>query len=306
MIHSKESTFFDQTWCGIDWSAWIPFTRARMDTLPAQPGVYRLRVAGSLEELFYIGASPTWGLGPYLTGLHQAAMRDRTQMPYGGMYAWDYLAAPALWTWRDAEGSSFECSVGTIDATRQDIEGLMCALLWEYRRAQGCSPRANYGRFHPHYRASATFLTARGRQRLRGARLPEGQTNPAAGESHPPLLPMATFRFADTYWMGLRWGGWIDLRAPDSPRGTSLPHGPAIYAVADAQTWNELLFIGYAWDMSAAYSSIARRPWDCPLPMLRAYTKVEQDMPEHQLRELAGDLIGTYFSIKRKPPRFQF
>ena len=36
-----------------------------------------------------------------------------------------------------------------------------------------------------------------------------------------------------------------------------------------------------------------------PLPALRAYTVGEQDLPEHQWRELVGDLVGGYFSIKR-------
>ncbi len=102
------------------------------------------------------------------------------------------------------------------------------------------------------------------------------------------------------------WGGWVDLRPPDAPRGITLPRGPAIYAVANAQTWDELLFIGFKWDMNAAYASFARRAGDSPLPALRAYTEGEQNMPEYQLRELVGDLIGGYFSAKREPPRLQF
>jgi hypothetical protein len=47
-------------------------------------------------------------------------------------------------------------------------------------------------------------------------------------------------------------------------------------------------------------------PVGLPLHALRAYLVDVQDMPEHQLRELADDLIGGYFSIKRGPPRFQF
>jgi len=81
---------------------------------------------------------------------------------------------------------------------------------------------------------------------------------------------------------------------------------PTIYAIANAQTWDEQLFNGFKWDMNAAYASFARRAGDCPLPALRAYTEGEQDMPEHQLRELVGDLIGGYFSAKREPPRLQF
>ncbi len=88
MVHLQAKTFFERTWCGITWSEWLPFTRARMARLPESPGVYRLRVAGS-QELFYLGASPTRGLRTYLTRLQQAAFRDRSQMPYGGMDAWD-------------------------------------------------------------------------------------------------------------------------------------------------------------------------------------------------------------------------
>ena len=117
---------------------------------------------------------------------------------------------------------------------------------------------------------------------------------------------MALERISDTYWMDLRWGGWVDLRAPDAPRGITLPRGPTIYAIANAQTLAEQIFNGFKWDMNAAYASFARRAGDSPLPALRAYTEGDQDMPEHQLRELVGDLIGGYFSAKCEPPRLQF
>jgi len=76
---------------------------------------------------------------------------------------------------------------------------------------------------------------------------------------------MALERISDTYWMDLRWGGWVDLRAPDAPRGITLPRGPTIYAIANAQTWAEQLFNGFKWDMNAAYASFARRAGDCCL-----------------------------------------
>jgi len=93
----------------------------------------------------------------------------------------DYLAAPALWAWHDAEQSSFECSVSPVDATRQNIEGLACTLLWQYRRERRESPCANFGRFHPRYQASETIVTTHGRQRLRG-RMPR-QNNPASASA---------------------------------------------------------------------------------------------------------------------------
>jgi len=68
----------------------------------------------------------------------------------------------------------------------------------------------------------------------------------------------------------------------------------------------EQIFNGFKWDMNAAYASFARRAGDSPLPALRAYTEGEQNMPEYQLRELVGDLIGGYFSAKCEPPRLQF
>src|SRR2546428_622519 len=60
MAHPHAKTFFEQTWCGIAWSDWLPFTRAQMARMPERPGLYRLRVTGS-EELFYIFRSPRVG-----------------------------------------------------------------------------------------------------------------------------------------------------------------------------------------------------------------------------------------------------
>jgi hypothetical protein len=302
----QQSTFFEQTWDGIEWSAWYPFTRTYVAKFPSQLGMYRLRITGS-QELFYVGTASTVGLGPYLRGLHSAATRDHAQMPYGGVEPWDYLAAPALWAWHDAEQSSFECSVSPIDATRQNIEGLACTLLWQYRRERRESPCANFGRFHPRYRASETIVTTHGHQRLRGRRLPEGETNPAAGASLPPTHPLAIQRMSDTYWMGLRWGGWVDLPATDTPtRSAALPHWPAVYTVANALTWEEVLYVGYARDINEAHTFLARRQWDCPSTALRAYMDFEQSVPDHRLRELVGDLVGGYFSVRREPPRLQF
>jgi hypothetical protein len=83
---------------------------------------------------------------------------------------------------------------------------------------------------------------------------------------------MAVERIADTYWMGLHWGGWFDLRAQDRPRETLLPHGPAVYTVANVQAWDELLFIGYTWDMSDAYSSVVKDRVSCAVAHQRCMT----------------------------------
>jgi hypothetical protein len=46
--------------------------------------------------------------------------------------------------------------------------------------------------------------------------------------------------------------------------------------------------------------------WNCLLPALRAYTEGEQDIPEHQLRELVANLIGGYFSPSASRPGSSF
>src|SRR6266567_4113984 len=146
-----------------------------------------------------------------------------------------------------------------------------------------------------------------------------GQSNDPGKQDHPTTTSYSCLSHEkrnklEQLWQLFDDRGGVGWRADPSqnrsehigrPRGITLPRGPAIYAVANAQTWDELLFIGFKWDMNAAYASFARRAGDSPLPALRAYTEGEQNMPEYQLRELVGDLIGGYFSAKREPPRLQ-
>ena len=48
--------YFDQNWCGLDWTAWVTFDLKKSDwlVLPNGEGVYRIRGVGS-DFLMYVG-----------------------------------------------------------------------------------------------------------------------------------------------------------------------------------------------------------------------------------------------------------
>ncbi|GHO96569.1 hypothetical protein KSF_066170 [Reticulibacter mediterranei] len=46
-------TFFNEDWCGLAWTAWLPFTNpTTFRQLPTTPGLYRIRAIG-INELIW-------------------------------------------------------------------------------------------------------------------------------------------------------------------------------------------------------------------------------------------------------------
>jgi hypothetical protein len=142
-------SFLAARWCDRDWTAFVPFgsDRALMRTLPTDPGLYRVRVAGR-DQLAYVGQ----------TGLN---LRTRVAALVRGTLAAEmhfndpHTAAPKLWSFRDADGMAYEVSVTPCDLPKNDRMGLECLLVWQYRREAGGSPLCNFGRLHPRYTTSA-------------------------------------------------------------------------------------------------------------------------------------------------------
>src|SRR6266545_6246527 len=93
-----------------------------------------------------------------------------------------HTAAPKLWSFRDAEKLEFEVSVTECDLPKNDLMGLECYAVWQYRLEAGTSPLCNFGRLHPRYCTSANRSTAR-----RGRRLVDEEPDNDGGASVPPL-----------------------------------------------------------------------------------------------------------------------
>lgn len=98
-------------WLGLRWSAWMPLMAAHplaLAQLPAEPGVYRIRRAGTVGELVWIG----WAHGSIRESVER--LSRQTHLP---VTPYDDPSSPALalWTQRVTAAASFEVSGAAVD-----------------------------------------------------------------------------------------------------------------------------------------------------------------------------------------------
>jgi hypothetical protein len=206
-----------------------------------------------------------------------------------------HTESPGLWAWHDAEGYDYECSAAPLDASTSGRRGMESFLLYRYRQERRESPLCNFGRFHPRYRRS----TIRN-DNVRGGKLEEGQKdNPAGGESLPPLSPTGVP--GDRDWMNLSWS-IPELLIPEKIEG--VPEHQGVYILSDAGS-QEIVSIGQYMNCARRLLDNAARSWD-DAEILFSCHIIDKPIPQHQLRELEGDLVGNYYEQHRKAPVFQF
>lgn len=286
-----DTTYLNPSWCGLAWSAWVPFEyfHERRTALPAGPGVYRVRPVDD-DCLMYIGQTGRT-LRERLYAL-SGYRKTPDLMPYND----PHTAAPSLWAWRDATGMDFECSAAPLDHT-VDVrmrETMECYLLWQYRREYGSSTLCNFGRFHPNY------LKSRGRSsRERGGRLPEDRINPAGGPSLPPLAPAGSP--SSPNWMGLHWN---EPRLFDEFERKDVPRGPGLYRIMSAGD-DDVVYIGQSADLGVRLSTHAKRDWG-EIEAGYSYVVCSSDILPHQLKEWENDLIAGYYGEMKRAPVYQF
>ena len=203
--------------------------------------------------------------------------------------------APSLWAWQNAEGYSYECSATPLDASLWGRRGMMSYLLYQYRQEHGESTLCNFGRFHPRYRRSTNR-----KENKRGGKLEENHLdNPAGGPSLKPLPAMGTP--GERYWMGIGWIGKLPL---DGESVSMVPPGAGLYLLFERDTHN-LVYIGQSADCAQRLRSHAMKLLD-EKDMLFSYFIEKKPLLPHNLKEQENDLIGNYFDIYRKAPRYQF
>src|SRR5579883_375585 len=279
-------SFVTKTWCGLQWTDWIPFDAPDLKALPTGPGVYRVRGIGG-SEMFYIGQTGQ-NLRTRIADLIFHTMSDPSQMPFSDAHP----AAPLLWSWRDATGVSFEYSAAPLTFSAEDCAAFVCYLLWQYRLEQGSSPLCNYDRPHPQYVKSENSSTG-----LRGFRL-AGTFNNVRNTSFAPLRLMAQPH--QNTWMALEWS---DLYALHMVQITHIAPSPGVYKILDDDT-GQLLCVGSSTQLRTTFQNQSRRNWRCPHPVF-AFS-VLRDTTPRQMAEIESDLIGGYYAQTKAAPAFQF
>ena len=286
----NDREYFSENWCNLPWTPWVPFTADKEEfrTIPKEPGLYRIRPIGK-DFLMYIGETKRT--------LHQRLHELRHTLRRGELMPWNdpHTAAPSLWAWQDAEGFEYECSATPLDASQGGRRGMESFLLYHYRQEYGASTLCNFGRFHPRYRKSTNR-----KENKRGGKLEENhQDNPAGGPSVKPLTAIGTP--GDRYWMGIAWIGRLPL---DGESVSMVPSGAGLYLLFERDN-HDIVYIGQSADCAQRLRSHAMKLLD-EKDMLVSYHIEKKLLLPHNLKERENDLIGNYFDIYRKAPKYQF
>jgi hypothetical protein len=282
--------YLSYTWCSLPWSPWVPFTATKEEfrQIPREPGLYRIKPVGK-DFLMYIGGTRKT--------VHERLNELRHTLKRNDLMPWNdpITEAPALWAWRDAEGFEYECSAAPLDASPGGRRGMESFLLYQYRQERGESTLCNFGRFHPGYRKSTNR-----KENKRGGKLDEShKDNPAGGPSVPPLPVTGTP--GDREWMGLAWSGKKSL---DGESIGDVPSSAGLYLLFERDT-GEVVYIGQSADCAKRLRSHAMKFLDQE-DLMFSYYIVEKSLLPHNLKEGENDLIGNYFEVYRRAPKYQF
>ncbi len=286
----------------LTWSTWVPLEGCwRGTTIPALPGLYRIRRAGR-DDLDYIGQ----------TGSGSMHLRQRLGM-LKGIYAAEmpyrdpHTAAPALWALRHATTCAFEGSVCPVEGTtpwRKGLEALAIAL---HRQEHGRSPTVEFGRGPAGYRLSShnrANLVVAG-LRFRGGPSLDPETSQAAG------VPPAGSLNGDpegSGWGGHAWSPWVEPKASQ----TLSPGTSGLYRIRGKPGCG-LLYVGQGALRARLRRHVAKvRDQDDPqggifaaAPAL-ACSWVIGDWLPHQRLELENDLIAAHILTTGGVPAAQF
>jgi hypothetical protein len=270
-IKPKDRDYLSYTWSSLPWSPWVPFTATKEEfrQIPREPGLYRIKPVGK-DFLMYIGETRRT--------LHERINELRQTLNRSDLMPWNdpHTAAPSLWAWQDAEGFEYECSATPLDASQSGRRGMESFLLYRYRQEYGESTLCNFGRFHPRYRKSTNR-----KEHKRGGKL----------DGTP----------GDRDWMGLAWSG---MRPLDGETIKTVLPGAGLYLLFEHDT-GELVYIGQSTDCAQRLRSHAIKFLD-EKDLLFSSFILEKAVLPHNLKELENDLIGNYFEVYRKAPKYQF
>lgn len=277
-------SFLLPDWCGLAWSAFVPFNSWEGRLLPTGAGVYRVRVAGA-DRLAYVGQTGR-NLRDRLAGLRSNTRA--AEMPFND----PHTAAPRLWSYRDADGLEYEASAAEVGLSKNDRMALECYLLWRYRVEAGTSTLCNFGRMHPRYAAPRNRSTGV-RGRLLGPGDPDGGGGPSV-PAQPHVGPPGA-----AGWMGMSWSPALPL-ATASLAGVRVV--PGVYTLTRES--GEVVYIGESTNLVGRLRSHSRYPWG--MAVRYSVSELPPGYTPTQLLEVENDLIAGYYAEHQKAPACQF
>ena len=215
LVRVSVFTFTSSTWCDLEWSTWKPLDASvaeYRDHVPTGGGFYRIR-AHEFPILVYVGQTGR-DLRERTRALSRNVYRRADDPPWND----PHTAAPGLWAWRIEEGLAYEVSVADAELAFTDRQCMEDLLLLEHRLEAEESTLCNHGRFHRRWTRPTNKKAGQGMERL-----PEGDKNPASGDSLDPVELRGDP--GDEDWLGL---SWVDTGHLDGSR-TGVPKNEGVY-----------------------------------------------------------------------------
>lgn len=270
----------------LEWSPWIPL-ESGIDqyraSIPAQPGLYRVRPTSRPSLLAYIGQT-----GRSIRERTRELARQVNRPPDDPPWNDPHTAAPALWALRYDEGLEYEVSaspVGVSTATRQCMED---ALLYRYRLEAGESTLANHGRFPAGWNRPSNRKRARRMERVSDG--PDSAPGPSLAPCRPHGSP------EDSDWLELAWSPMRAL----SEVGSDSPRSAGVYRLLEE---GRVVYLGESSFLRDRIHAHRRRFRD--RAMRASWVEMPDALP-HQLTERETDLIGAYYLAQGEPPLLQY
>lgn len=284
----------------LHWTSWQPLQDSWRDRdLPARPGLYRIRQAGS-AGLAYVGQTGR-RLRDRLGDLRKVYQDD---MPYRA----PHTVGPALWALLHQGGCTFEVSVAPVEGSDPYRKAIEAAVIAHHRQQTGHSPTLNFGRMPAGYRMSSD-----NNRRLadRGLRF-RGGLHPQADASHLPGSSPAGPLEAPWHdrWCGFAWSPWHDLTSAPA----TVPRAAKGLYLLRGQQSGEILYVGQGLLLNRL-TAHARKQHQAGHPQGEVFGReggltfswvALPDSHDHQLLELENDLIAAFVLSHQAAPRAQF
>lgn len=288
----NETDFDADDWMGLNWSEWLSPRpeKHKLSTITTDPGFYRVRHTNR-KGLEYIGE----------TGRN---LRDRIRFLRNGIYSKEmpyrdpHVAAPCLWSVRDAFDGKFEVSYADpeIAEKKKHRKGIEAQLIAIYRREGQTDLTANFGKFLSGYKSSTMS-----RKGIKGDKIEDYE-----GEHKIQQIESVDWTNIEDItcsdWAGLDWS---ETHRMEERKQVDIPDDPGHYKIWHSEKAPPLAYIGQSKNVkNRIYSHHTSGEYEDEALFSFA---IDKNSPNRAKRlAIETDLIGIYYYVEDEPPTKQF